>query len=195
MNHQYAEEFLLVITAGCRPAGGAFRRGGLQQFLLRLEEWRLRRWLLERYVGMHGFKYQVFEVAGITRQVNSCAKFCCCADNWCTLLPSITHPGPVCPLCSPGGRNRGYCNDAIKGGYADDSCNPHDVYYNELGGLDDTPISWSSPVSVDPSSTDDWLSSVGAYEGGEGRESKSERKREGEREISVARSALDIFQV
>jgi len=132
---------------------------------------------------------------GITRQVNSCAIFFCCAANWCTLLPSLTHPGPVCPLCSPGGRNRGYCNDAIKGGYADDSCNPHDVYYNELGGLDDTPISWSSPVSVDPSSTDDWLSSVGAYEGGEGRESKSERKREGEREISVARSALDIFQV
>jgi len=50
-------------------------------------------------------------------------------------------------------------------------------------------------VSVDPSSTDDWLSSVGAYEGGEGRESKSERERKGEREISVARLPLHIFKV
>jgi len=50
-------------------------------------------------------------------------------------------------------------------------------------------------VSVDPSSTDDWLSSVSTFEGGEGRESKSKREREGEREISVACLPLDIFKV
>ena len=63
-----------------------------------------------------------------------------------------------------GMRNREYCNQYLKYGgdsNSDTSCRPHDVYYNEWGDLDSSPVSWHNTEPVDSTSVDSWLSDVG----------------------------------